>query len=456
MLLPNSRDILTINFISLPPPIPHLKMLHPNPNLHCYLLMSSFACLAQSTSIPNVQVQERAIIPFRGGAPEIPPPRPIMPETPGSLGGVRPGSVIGGGSLEAGSLSGLAAAGRGTAPESTTPFLPNTNGGNRELAEKAMEAAGMVFDLLQNVVDVVGGGGDDDDDDDADSNNDDDDLAKWRASTTTTNPSQAIKPTQAASSSNTTTAANYILSQNNETYTFPSDPRLMSYNVVASMSNSSYPRLKSEQDLFTPSEYRMYLNDPICFYANIESMYLDAFSSSSPSGISSGSSTGIGTSTESATTPTPTQILQRRQGRISDALNNAQNGMCSDIDGSPSACSSLPEWTSSQLASVSSLWARELPDQLWSAHFATPATASGDDVTATATSTTSCSGLNGGEGPVTKYRELKMRETSGGSESGTATLAANDVEGGATRIGEGWNAYVLFGAAVAAVGVSIL
>ena len=410
----------------------------PSTNLYTYLLLSSLNTLTQST--PNPIIQERAIIPFRAA----PPPRPILPESPGSLGGVgsvRPGSGLGSGYPAAGGFSGIAAGGRGTAPESTTPFLANSNGGgNRELVGKAVEAAGQVFDLLQNVVSLFGDSDDDDDDDD---NNDD--TAKWRASTT--GPPLALKPTQTASASSSSstssnaTAANYILSQNNETYTFLSDPRLMSKDVVAEMAsaNTSAPRLSSNQDLFTSSEYRMFLEDPICFYANIESMYLEAFSSST---------TGVSAST----TPTPTQSLQRRQSSADEASESSTS--CFVMGPNAAICSGgpgSPEWTSSQAASVSSLWATELPDQLWSAHFATPATAS-DEVTATATSTTSCSGLNGREGPVTKYRELKMRET-----SIAVTTPTNESTSGAARAGGKCGfAYGLVGAVVAGVGVLVL
>jgi hypothetical protein len=347
---------------------------------------------------------------------------------------VRPGSGIlgsSGSSGAAGSWSAIAAGGRGTAPESTTPFLANTNGGNRELVEEAVEAAGLVFDLLQNVVSLFGDDGDDDDDDDK----------NWRASTT--GLPQALKPTQVASTSDgaTNATANYILSQNNETYTFLSDPRLMSKDVIVELANAntSSPRLSPNQNLFTPSEYRMYLDDPICFYANIESMYLGAFSSS----------TGASTATPS---PTPTQSLQRRQSAADSSSSTncfvmGPNAICPGGPGSP-------EWTSSQSASASSLWATELPDQLWSAHFATPATTSGE-VTATATSTTSCSGLNGREGAVTQYRELKFRETSG--SDGAETTSTNEVMSGAGRTGGKCGfAYALVGVVVAAVGLLVL
>lgn len=387
-------------------------MYPPSANVH--LLISCAATLAQGTSTP--QLQNRGIIPFRGAPEIVPPPRPIVPESPGSLGGVgggvRPiGGGLGGGySPAAGGWAGIAAAGgRGTAPESTAPFLANAanGGGNRDLAGKAVEAAGQVFDLLQNVVSLF----DDDDDDD--------DTAKWHASTTAHLP----RPTQAASTSDAASnaTAKYILSRNNETYyTFLSDPRLMSKDVVAEMANAntSDPRLMPNQNLFTPSEYRMYLEDPICFYANIEGMYLEAFSSS----------TGA-----SAPTPTPTQSLQRRQ---SAANNDAGDSSECPVIGSQRICPGdpgSPEWTSSQAAAVSALWATELPDELWSAHFATPTATASGEVTATATSTTSCSGLHGREGPVTQYRELKMRETSGGDAA--ATTSTNEVTGDAAKTG---------------------
>jgi hypothetical protein len=392
------------------------------PNTTLYLILSSAAALAQCTAI----VQERAIVPVRA------PPRPIRPATPGSLGGIGGGGVrpvVGGYGQVGRGLSASTGAGRGTAPESTTPFLSNPNGGNRGLIGKAVEAASLVFDLLQNVVSLSGG--DDDDDDD-------DDIAKnWRTSTTT-----GLSQTTRAASTSGSATANYTLSQNNETYAFLSDPRLMSRDVVAELAsaNTSAPRLLSNRKLFTPSEYRMYLDDPICFYANIESMYLEAFSSSS-----------TGSFAVSTTNPTPTQsLLQRRQSSADEAAESTScfvmgpQRICSGGPGSP-------EWTSSQAASISSLWATELPDQLWSAHFATPTTAS-YEVTATATSTTSCSGLNGREGPVTKYRELKFRET-----SVAATTSTNESTGGAARTGEKCGfAYELVGAVVAAVGLLVL
>jgi hypothetical protein len=389
-----------------------------NPSTTLYLILSSATALAQCTAI----VQERAIVPIRA------PPRPIRPESPGSLGGIGGGGVrpvVGGSAYgQVGGLSDITAAGRGTAPESTTPFLSNANVGNRELIGKAVEAAESVFDLLQNIVSLAG---DDDDDDE---------IAKnWRTST-----SSLPKPTRAASTSDGATA-NYTLSQNNETYAFLSDPRLMSRDVVAEMAsaNTSAPRLLTNGKLFTSSEYSMYLDDPICFYANIESMYLEAFSSSA-----------TGTSAQTPT-PTPTQALQRRQSSTDKAAESTScfamgpQAICSGGPGSP-------EWTSSQAASISSLWATELPDQLWSAHFATPATASDGEVTATATSTTSCSGLNGREGHVTKYRELKFRET-----SVAATTSTNESTSGAARTGgKGGFAYGLVGAVVAGVGLLVL
>lgn len=368
-------------------------------SLKCCILL---AAVAQSAA-----VQERAIVPFR--APKI-PERPdfISPGT----GGVRP--HIGSDTPGAGTWAGIAAGGRGTAPESTTPFQPGFYERNKELIEKAVEAIGEVFDVLQDVIDLAGGS-------DAD-----DDTDKWQP--TSTRP-PSTKPTQVASTSDgaSNSTANYIISQNNVTYTFLSDPRLMSIDVVAEMANSSFHRLSPYQDLFTSQEYSMFLDDPICFYANIESMYLNA-SSSVVAGAPS--------------TPSPTQSPERRQSTDDDGTSCEDVGIAG-IGPVCTATPGSPQWTSSQASEISSLWASELPGQLWSAHFANPTAASGE-VTATATSTTSCTGIDGGEGPVTRYRELKIRgmdaeETSGTPDggNGAAITPANEVVGAGVTISEG-------------------
>lgn len=146
-------------------------------------------------------IQERAIVPFR--APKI-PERPDF--IPSGSGGLRP--HIGSGTSEAaGAWAGIAAGGRGTAPESTAPFQPGFYERNKELIEKAVEVVGQVFDVLQNVIDLAGG------------SDDDDDTEKWQP--TNTLPS-FIKPTQVASTSDgaSNSTANYVISQNNITYTF--------------------------------------------------------------------------------------------------------------------------------------------------------------------------------------------------------------------------------------------
>lgn len=329
--------------------------------------MSSLkSCILLAALAHGATVQERAFIPFR--APKV-PDRPEL-----SSGGARPhiGSDSPGAGAGAGAWSGLADGGRGTAPESTNPFQPGFYERNKELIEKSVEAAGEVFDVLQNVIDLASGGGDDDD------------TEKWQP--TNTLPS-SIRPTQVASTSDgaSNSTANYILSQNNVTYTFLSDPRLMSMDVVARIADSSFNRLSSYQDFFTEQEYSMFLDDPICFYANIESMYLNA------------SSTVVA---DTSITPSPTQSLARRQS-TDDANTSCVDLGLPGISAVCSAASGSPEWTSSQSSELSSLWASELPDQLWSAHFATPTATSGE-VTATETSTTSCAGLDGGEGPVTR------------------------------------------------------
>jgi hypothetical protein len=342
-------------------------------------------------------IQERGIVPPR--APKV-PERPGF--TSGGLGGVRP--LISSGTSDAEGWRAFTTGGRGTAPESTTPFQQSPYYGNKELIEKAVDALLQLNDLLQNVMDLVGGNDDDDDN-----------SEKWQPASTMP---QSLKPTQVASTSDgaLNSTANYILSQNNVTYTFFSDPRLMSKDVVAEMANPSpLNRLSPYQDLLTAQEYDMFLNDPICFYANIEGMYLNASSS---------------VVAQASITPSPTQSLQRRQFPPEESTS------CEDVGiaGVSSVCTAAPgspQWTSSQASEISSLWADQLPDQLWSAHFATPTAVSGE-VTATATSTTSCLGLDGGDGPVTKYRELQTRtsESADGSDGAATTSVSESVSTG--------------------------
>ncbi|GAB7324997.1 hypothetical protein MBLNU13_g08798t1 [Cladosporium sp. NU13] len=381
-------------------------------------------CILLAAVAHGATIQERAVVPFR--APKI-PERPDF-VSPGS-GGVH----IGSGASDAGAWAGIAAGGRGTAPESTTPFQPGFYERNKELIEKAVEAAGEVFDVLQDVIDLAGGG---------DDNDDEDDTGNWQ-STMTLPPS--TRPTRVASTSDgaSNSTANYVISQNNVTYTFFSDPRLMSKDVVAEMANSSFNRLSRYQDLFTLREYDMFLKDPICFYANIESMYLNASSS-------------VVAEASASITPSPTQSLERRQ------TTDGEGTSCEDfnIPGISQVCTAVPgspQWTSSQASEISLLWASALPDQLWSAHFATP-TAASAEVTATATSTTSCVGLDGGDGPVTRYRELQTRsmdaeETSGAGDggNGAAITPANESVSAGVEIGAGsLLTYVMGGAAVIA------
>ncbi|KAM0704365.1 hypothetical protein Q7P35_008599 [Cladosporium inversicolor] len=364
------------------------------------------SCVLLAAVAHGATIQERAIVPFR--APKI-PERPDF--IPSGSGGLR--THIGSGTSDAaGAWAGIAAGGRGTAPESTAPFQPGFYERNKELIEKAVEVVGQVFDVLQNVIDLSGG------------SDDEDDTEKWQP-TNTLPPS--LRPTQVASTSDgaSNSTTNYIISQNNITYTFFSDPRLMSKDVVAQMADPPFNRLSSYQDLFTSREYSMFLNDPICFYANIESMYLNSSAT-----VQAGASM----------TPSPTQSLQRRQTTDGESTT-CVGPMIPGVSQVCSAVAGSPQWSSSQASEISSLWASQLPDQLWSAHFATPTAVSGE-VTATATSTTSCVGLDGGEGPVTRYRELQIRgmdaeETSGTGDGGesTAITPANESVSVGVKIG---------------------
>jgi hypothetical protein len=372
-------------------------------------------CVLLAAVAQGATIQERGWIPFR--APEIPPVRPES-FSPGSVssGGRFGGDVAGVGS------SGLAAGGLVAEPASTTLFQPGFYEKNKELIVKAVEAAYDVFDFLQNVISLGEPDGDDDDD-----------TVKWQP--TGTLPA-SVRPTQVANTTDgaSNSTVNYIITQSNVTYTFLSDPRLMSKDVVAEMADSSSNRLSAYRELLTVQEYSMFQVDPVCFYANIESIYLNAFSS---------------IVADASTTPSPTQSLGRRQS------TDDENTTCEETGrpGVSPVCSAVgdsPQWTSSDASDISSLWAYELPDQLRSAHFAIPTAASGE-VTATATSTTSCVGLDGGEGPVTRYRELKTRDVASGTAS--AGPIGESVSAG-IRVGGGTLLAWIVGAAM--VGVSML
>lgn len=339
-------------------------------------------------------IQERGVPSLR--APDVPEAPPVRPDfdSPES-GGYRPS--IGSDSPGTGGLTGGFSA-EGTAPESTTPFQAGSSGSNKELIEKALEKAGDVFDLLQDVVDLASGGG-------SSSPSSSGDTSKWEPTSTL---SQRARPTSVGSTSDgaSNATAKYFITQNNVTHTFLSDPRLMSIDVANEMADRSFNRLSQYEDLLTADEYSMFVDNPICFYANIESMYLSASSS-----IAAASAT---------ITASPTQTLDRRQLYPSPSDDGATS--CSDIHiGGFQECSAVsgsPEWSSSQSSSISMLWASVLPDQISSAHFATPTAVSGN-VTATATSITTCAGLDGGEGPTTAYRELKTSDSSDGGASVT-------------------------------------
>jgi hypothetical protein len=351
-------------------------------------------CVLLAVVAQGATIQERAFIAPK--APEIPPVRPDS-FSPGSVssGGRFGGDVVGAGS------SGLTVGGLVAEPASTTLFQPGFYEKNKELIKKAVEAVHDVFDFLQDVISL------------AEPDNDEDDTDTWQP--TSTLPA-SIRPTQVANTTDgaSNSTVNYILTQNNVTYTFLSDPRLMSKDVVAEM--ASY-RLSAYQELFTQQEYSMFKVDPICFYANIESIYLNASSSEVA---------------HASITASPTQSPGRRQS------TDDENTSCEDvgIPGASPVCTAVSDssqWTSSHASDISSLWAYELPDQLRSAHFATPTAVSGE-VTATATSTTSCVGLDGGEGPVTRYRELKTRDvesaTASGGSIGESVSAGIRVGGG--------------------------
>lgn len=222
-------------------------------------MRSLSCCILLAAAAQGSSIRERAFIPPVRAPPVRAPPRVgEVSNSPYRPNNARP---VGVGDVGDGALTGIAGAGRGTAPESTTPFRSEEGfyARNKELIDKALESVEQVFDLLSNIVDLAGG--DDEDEDDS-------------SSSTPPFP----KPIQVSSISDgaTNSTANYILNQNNVTYTFTSDPRLISLDVVAEMSGPTPNRLSFQQDLFTAEEYGMFVDSPVCFYANIEQMYSQA------------------------------------------------------------------------------------------------------------------------------------------------------------------------------------
>lgn len=150
---------------------------------------------------------------------------------------------------------------------------------------------------------------------------------------------------------------------------------------------------------FTRNEYDMYKSDPLCFYANVESMYSSASASAAASQTSSGSAATISSAPSK-------RALQLRQSEANETCSEVAGGLttiCTPIAGSP-------QYSSDFSSRVSLLYVTALPDDLYSVHFGTP-TSTGD-VTATAVSSTICTGLDGGAGATTSYMQLKVREAS--------------------------------------------
>ncbi|KAM0717985.1 hypothetical protein Q7P37_006317 [Cladosporium fusiforme] len=123
-------------------------------------MRSITCCLLLTAAVHGASVRERAAIPPVRAPPKI----GETPNSPYHPNAVHPPEALGAGN---GALTGAAAAGRGTAPESTTPFKSEEGfyARNKELIDKALESVEDVFDLLGDIVDLIGG---DDDDDEAD------------------------------------------------------------------------------------------------------------------------------------------------------------------------------------------------------------------------------------------------------------------------------------------------
>ena len=306
----------------------------------------------------------------RGGEePEVAPDNPYHEPNNSEPGGSGYSDESGSGSSGAGQVV------HGTASHSTNPIESSTEEGDdrTELLEKILDAA---KDILEQIQDAVSD-------------------ALNQAATTTV---WSITPASTATSSMPSSTSSLAPANNTDVYYAASDLSLPSIDVARELASQSSLRFWSE--LLTNGEYDMYQNDPVCFYANMESMYSSAASSSA-----SAASTASGETAATITSAPGKRSVSPRQDDVNQTCSEFVPGisMCTPISGSP-------QWTSSLSTGIETLYGTALPDHLYSVHFATPSVSG--QVTATVVSSTSCVGLNGGPGATTSYRELKVSQLS--------------------------------------------
>ncbi|KAK5119219.1 hypothetical protein LTR85_007833 [Meristemomyces frigidus] len=226
------------------------------------------------------------IRPAEGEEPEAAPDNPYSEpgdDQPGGT-GYHP-STSDGGSSTGESDGGSAQTAEGTSQQDTNPFDNNEESEeNEELIEKILDA---VKDVLEQIEDAI-------------------ESAGQNASPTTTVLSITALATPVTTSGVPSNTSNVTVPGGNGTYNAAYDLGPPSIDVAREL--AAQGSLSYWSDLFTPGQYDMYRNDPICFYANIESIYI----------------------------------------------------------------SGSPQWTSSISVSVDELYGTAHPDHLYSVHFATP------------------------------------------------------------------------------------
>ncbi|KAK4545110.1 hypothetical protein LTR36_003661 [Oleoguttula mirabilis] len=368
--------------------------------LHCLPILGAVhvSVIAASTVRHPLALEARArgIHPAEGEEPKIVPDNPYSEsgdDQPGGT-GYRPStSTTGDGGSDTGE-SGTAQNVQGTASHSTSPFEDDEESEEDEdLIEKILDA---VKDVLEQIEDAI-------------------DNAVQNSTPTTTLISVTAFATSTTSMAPSSTS-NATAPNGNGTYNAAYDLSLPSIDMAKEL--ASQGSLSYWSDFLTSNEYGMYKNDPLCFYANIESMYSSASASATASTTTSGSASTI----TSAPSKRSVQARQEANETCSEFVQGIS--VCSYISGSP-------QWSSSISDEVEELYGTALPDHLYSVHFATPSTPA--HVTATVVSSTSCPGLNGGAGAMTSYRELKVSQTSASSTVAASPTTTSSSDAGVMR-----------------------
>lgn len=148
---------------------------------------------------------------------------------------------------------------------------------------------------------------------------------------------------------------------------------------MPNLNMSSWMDLYDYRTLFTAEEYSMLQDDPLCFYANFGRLYENY-------AVESRTSTGSASEQTSTSATTTTAQAKRTAQPLPRDDDSTPCLGCGDVedDDAPATATSIDE------SEARTLYLSYLPDQLRLVYTSTPTS-----LTATATSTTICSGLSG-------------------------------------------------------------